>query len=252
MKKTGVYFLPVLAIVFSLHTAVPVHAATWTDVLQAAAARDARVAQVAQYITDVQTGNSYDAAAKEVLTQKVLEKTGVSGGMGAGVPMVSAAQFRAAVQNAVQQRAEEELQQRIQNVSTQLGPYQDRVTALQTLLQQTGLLPQSVQDSNSLPGAPQNYQRVLNMTATAYAPGAHDNGHWGDLTYTGGKVRKGVAAVDPSVIPMGSKLWVEGYGYATAIDQGSAIKGNRIDLAFNDLTTAQDYGIQNVKVYVLN
>lgn len=252
MKKIGVYFLPVLVMLFSLQMSEQAHAATWADVLQAAAARDARVAQVAQYITDVQTSNSYDAAAKSVLTQKILEKAGVSGGMGAGVPMVSAAQFRAAVQNAVQQRAEQELQQQIRNVSTQLGPYQDRLTALQTLLQQTGLLPQVMQDSNALLGAPQNYKRVLNMTATAYAPGAHDNGRWGNLTYTGGRVQTGVAAVDPSVISMGSKLWVEGYGYATAIDQGSAIKGNRIDLAFNDLSTAQDYGIQNVKVYVLN
>jgi 3D (Asp-Asp-Asp) domain-containing protein len=44
---------------------------------------------------------------------------------------------------------------------------------------------------------------------------------------------------------------VEGYGYAVAEDQGSAIKGNRIDLAYNDFKTATDYGIQNVKVYIL-
>ena len=67
----------------------------------------------------------------------------------------------------------------------------------------------------------------------------------------GGKVRKGVAAVDPTVIPMGTKLWIEGYGEAIAEDQGSAIKGNRIDLAFNNRSEALDYGIQPVKVYVL-
>jgi len=89
------------------------------------------------------------------------------------------------------------------------------------------------------------------MTATAYAPGALDNGKWGNLTYMGGKVRKGVAAVDPDVIPMGTRLWIEGYGEAVAEDQGSAIQGNRIDLAFNNRSEALNYGIQRVKAYVL-
>ncbi|MDD4600596.1 MAG: 3D domain-containing protein, partial [Negativicutes bacterium] len=84
------------------------------------------------------------------------------------------------------------------------------------------------------------------------APGPLDNGKWNNLTYVGGIVQKGVVAVDPKIIPMGTKLWVEGYGQAVAEDQGSAIKGNRIDLAFNDRQEAIDYGIQNVKVYVLN
>ena len=90
------------------------------------------------------------------------------------------------------------------------------------------------------------------MTATAYAPGPLDNGKWNNLTYMGGTVQHGVAAVDPRVIPMGTKLWVEGYGEAIAEDQGSAIKGNRIDLAFDKRNDALDYGIQNVKIYVLN
>lgn len=251
MKKPGICWLPVLVVVFSLNMTATAHAATWQDVLQAAAS-DASVAKLAQYVANGQDAAGYDAAAKAALTQKILEKAGVSGGIGAGVPMVSVDQFRTAVQETMQQQVQQQLQQQVQNVSARLGPYQDRLTSLQALLQQTGLLPLSLHDSNNLTGAPQNYKRELNMTATAYAPGAHDNGHWGDLTYTGGRVQKGVAAVDPDVIPMGSKLWVEGYGYATAIDQGSAIKGNRIDLAFDDLTAAENYGIKNVKVYVLN
>lgn len=115
-----------------------------------------------------------------------------------------------------------------------------------------GMLKGVSPESNFLAGEPKNYKKALTMTATAYAPGVLDNGKWNNLTYMGGTVQHGVAAVDPSVIPMGSKLWIEGYGEAVAADQGSAIKGNRIDLAFNNRQDALDYGIKDLKVYVLN
>jgi 3D (Asp-Asp-Asp) domain-containing protein len=67
------------------------------------------------------------------------------------------------------------------------------------------------------------------------------------------KAGYGVAAVDTSVIPLGTKLYVEGYGYAIAADTGGAIKGNRIDLCYNSHSAAlaSGYGHTNVKVYVL-
>ncbi|CUH93987.1 hypothetical protein P22_0049 [Propionispora sp. 2/2-37] len=149
-------------------------------------------------------------------------------------------------QNALQEQV-------VQHVEKRLEPYQQEVTLISRLLTQSGLLqPLAVRDNDALTGAPEQYQKVLEMTATAYAPGALDNGKWDTKTYMGGTVHKGVAAVDPRVIPMGSKLWVEGYGEAIAEDQGSAIKGNRIDLAFNDRQEALDYGIQNRKVYILD
>lgn len=148
--------------------------------------------------------------------------------------------------NALRQQVE-------QKVSEQLGPIQNQLNLLAVLLNgQSSLTPSTVRESNSLTGAPENYKRVLDMTATAYAPGPLDNGKWNNQSYVGGIVKKGVVAVDPNVIPMGTKLWVEGYGEAVADDQGSAIKGNRIDLAFNDRQEALDYGIQKIKVYVLN
>lgn len=144
-------------------------------------------------------------------------------------------------------------QQVEQKVSEQLGPIQNQLNLLAVLLNgQNSLTPSTVRENNSLAGAPENYRRVLDMTATAYAPGSLDNGKWNNQSYVGGIVKKGVVAVDPNIIPMGTKLWVEGYGEAVADDQGSAIKGNRIDLAFNDRQEALDYGIQKVKVYVLN
>ncbi|VBB06340.1 Hypothetical protein LUCI_1571 [Lucifera butyrica] len=103
--------------------------------------------------------------------------------------------------------------------------------------------------------APQKYQYSLNIIATAYAPGPHDNDQWGDLTYLGTKIRPGVIAVDPRVIPLGSKVYIEfpdGHGiHATAEDTGGAIKGDRIDIAKSTEAEAYDFGIQHVKVYVV-
>lgn len=61
-----------------------------------------------------------------------------------------------------------------------------------------------------------------------------------------------VVAVDPSVIPLGSKVYVEGYGYATAEDTGSAIKGNRVDVFIPNEQDALNWGVKKVKVQVLD
>lgn len=95
-------------------------------------------------------------------------------------------------------------------------------------------------------------ERTLTMTATAYVadcPGCSG------ITATGIDVRNStpnLIAVDPSVIPLGSKVWVEGYGTAIAGDTGGAIKGNRIDLLVADYDTAVQYGVHTVTVKILN
>ncbi|SIS12347.1 Uncharacterized conserved protein YabE, contains G5 and tandem DUF348 domains [Peribacillus simplex] len=61
-----------------------------------------------------------------------------------------------------------------------------------------------------------------------------------------------IIAVDPNVIPMGSKVYVEGYGYAVAADKGGAIKGNRIDVFFSSKNDAYRWGVKRVKVRVLD
>ncbi|HWO94937.1 MAG TPA: ubiquitin-like domain-containing protein [Bacillus sp. (in: firmicutes)] len=61
-----------------------------------------------------------------------------------------------------------------------------------------------------------------------------------------------VIAVDPNVIPLGSKVYVEGYGYAIAGDTGGAIKGNKIDVFFADKSRAYQWGNRTVKIKVLN
>jgi len=65
------------------------------------------------------------------------------------------------------------------------------------------------------------------------------------------EVEPGVVAVDPNVIPLGTRLYVEGYGFAIAADIGSAIIGNKIDLYMESLTESRRFGRQNVIVYIL-
>ncbi|MDH7601831.1 MAG: 3D domain-containing protein [Armatimonadota bacterium] len=94
--------------------------------------------------------------------------------------------------------------------------------------------------------------RVLRMRATAYDPGPRSCGRYSSgRTAIGLKAGYGVAAVDPRVIPLGTPLYVEGYGYAIAGDRGRAIKGNRIDLGFPTYAEARRFGRKIVTVHVL-
>lgn len=90
--------------------------------------------------------------------------------------------------------------------------------------------------------------KTITMVATAYwADPSWSNGR----TATGVPARYGVIAVDPSVIPLGTRLYIPGYGYGVAADTGGAIIGDRIDLCFDTGTQAIDYGRQSVTVYIL-
>lgn len=93
----------------------------------------------------------------------------------------------------------------------------------------------------------------LSFASTGKMPGMPGYG----LTASGTKARVGAVAVDPEVIPLGTKLYIEyadgtgGYGYAVAEDKGSAIKGYRVDLFFNTYQECIDFGRRRVIVYVL-
>ena len=89
---------------------------------------------------------------------------------------------------------------------------------------------------------------VMMMLATGYSPqepGLDEN------TASGMKAQHGVVAVDPRVIPLGTRLNVEGYGNCIAGDTGSAIKGNRIDLCFDTLAECNAYNTGMVRVEIL-
>ncbi|CAM3736256.1 3D domain-containing protein [Mesobacillus zeae] len=93
---------------------------------------------------------------------------------------------------------------------------------------------------------------VITVSSTAYT--ANCEGCSG-TTATGLDLKANpgskVIAVDPSVIPLGSKVYVEGYGYATASDTGGAIKGNKIDVFFPSNDDAIAWGRKQVKVTVI-
>lgn len=96
------------------------------------------------------------------------------------------------------------------------------------------------------------YIEARTMDATAYSPGPESCGKYAaGRTYTGKKAGFGIVAVDPKVIKLGTKLYIEGYGKAEAADIGGAIKGNKIDLCFETYREAVLFGRKKVKVYVL-
>lgn len=93
------------------------------------------------------------------------------------------------------------------------------------------------------------YSRVEMMEASAYLP---TDGSSSGITATGISARRGVVAVDPNVIPLGTRVYVPGYGVALAADVGGAIVGRRIDLCMEDYGEAMGFGRRSVEVYVLD
>lgn len=87
-------------------------------------------------------------------------------------------------------------------------------------------------------------ERVMVMEATAYS-------YTGSRTFTGTWPQRGTVAVDPEVIPLGSRLHVEGYGPGRAEDTGGAIKGNIVDVYVESEAAAREWGRRQVEVRVL-
>lgn len=98
-----------------------------------------------------------------------------------------------------------------------------------------------------------SYNSVIKCVATAYSsqqPGI------GTIAASGKSVKRNpngysTIAVDPRVIPIGTRVFVEGYGYATAEDTGGAIKGNKIDVYLHTVADCYNWGRRTVNVYIL-
>ena len=101
--------------------------------------------------------------------------------------------------------------------------------------------------------APETSSKEFYVTATAYTP--YCNGCSG-TSATGINLRANtdlkVVAVDPNVIPLGTKVWVEGYGYAIAGDTGGSIKGNKIDILVQTKSEAYKWGRKKVLIKILD
>lgn len=103
--------------------------------------------------------------------------------------------------------------------------------------------------------APTSYKYVIECNATAYS---HEEcGGRGAITASGLPLEVGMLAVDPRVIPMGSRVYVEAldgswtYGYALVADTGGAIKGNRVDLSMGSRAECYKFGRRKCRVYVI-
>ncbi|UNK20888.1 3D domain-containing protein [Paenibacillus sp. N3/727] len=106
-----------------------------------------------------------------------------------------------------------------------------------------------------------DYSKTATMKATAYSSAASENGNWGAVDYFGNSLKLGTIAVDPKVIPLGTKVLVTGHSHpglpneafvAVARDIGGAIKGNRVDIFIpGSQKSVSQFGIQNVKLYFI-
>lgn len=94
--------------------------------------------------------------------------------------------------------------------------------------------------------------KTFKVTATAFT--AYCKGCSG-VTSTGINLKKNpdakIIAVDPKIIPLGTKVWIEGYGEAIAADKGGSIKGNKIDVFMSSTKKAMDWGRRTVTVKIL-
>ena len=94
-------------------------------------------------------------------------------------------------------------------------------------------------------------------TVTAYCPCERCCGRWahyrgGGWTASGVKAKAGVTvAVDPAVIPLGSRVWIEGVGWRIAQDTGSAVRGRHVDIFVDNHKTAIAFGVQRRIVVVV-
>lgn len=107
-----------------------------------------------------------------------------------------------------------------------------------------------------------NYKTVLTCQATAYdlsfaSTGKHPGSPGYGITASGTQAKVGTVAVDPKVIPLGTKMYIVStdgnvvYGYCTAEDTGGAIKGNKVDLFYNTTSECLQFGRRSVYVYIL-
>lgn len=83
---------------------------------------------------------------------------------------------------------------------------------------------------------------IIAVLATAYCLSG--------TTATGTHVAPGTVAVDPRIIPLGSRLRIPGYGPGRALDTGSAIVGHRVDLWFSSCRRARQWGIRHLRIHV--
>lgn len=135
-------------------------------------------------------------------------------------------------------------------IESQMKDIQEKIRQEQDASKARASKPFSATLDDSLPSAAVSGKEMY-VTATAYSP---DESH--HITAAGYNLKKNpnmkLIAVDPRVIPLGKKVWVEGYGVAIAGDTGGAIKGHKIDVLVPTTQAAYQWGLRTVKIKVLD
>ena len=134
-----------------------------------------------------------------------------------------------AQKKAAEEKAQKQKQQQVQQTSTKTVDNSEAATS-----------------ADNVSGS-----KTLTMSATAYSTEANGMGTY-SATGINLKQHPSCVAVDPSVIPLGSIIWVSGYGVSVAGDTGKAIKGNVIDLHFATVAQSMAWGRRTVTVKILN
>ncbi|CAH0181469.1 3D domain-containing protein [Priestia megaterium] len=163
------------------------------------------------------------------------------------------AQAEQAQKEQQQAQAEQAQKEQQQAQAEQAQKEQQQAQAEQAQKEQQQAQAEQAQQQQPAESSQQASGKSMTVEATAYT--ANCAGCSG-TTATGVDLKANpnqkVIAVDPSVIPLGSKVYVEGYGEAVAADTGGAIKGNRIDVFVPAEGDAQQFGRKSVKITVMN
>jgi 3D (Asp-Asp-Asp) domain-containing protein len=133
------------------------------------------------------------------------------------------------------------------NLNSQTDVIKTENKCIETIDKQEDITYNEVEPSLAKIEENENY---MIMEATAYTKSIEEGTHRG-ITKSGTQVSRGTVAVDPRVIPLGTKLYVENYGYAVALDTGGAIKENRIDLYMETKDEAFEFGRKEVRVWII-
>lgn len=153
---------------------------------------------------------------------------------------------------------------KIEEQNSQIQNYESKISELEKELsfkkQKKG---SDVKKTNNIeqPKVEQSNGKTITVEATAYTNHPSENGTYGGkvVTRTGYDISSsityngmGIIAVDPDVIPLNSLVQIEGLGTYIALDTGSAIQGNRIDILMADSNLTDNWGRRNVSVTILN
>ncbi|WP_242248051.1 cell wall-binding protein EntC [Bacillus cereus group sp. BfR-BA-01523] len=214
---------------------------------EAAKAREAAKAQEATEAAKAQA----EAKAQEAASAQAEAKAQAEAEAQAEAKAQEAAKAREAAKAQAEAKAQEAAEAREAAKAQEAAKAREAAKAQKPATQQ----PVAKETETSAPSS----SRELRVQATAYTADPLENGY-----KAGDQVKSAMGhnltanpnmkliAVDPSVIPLGSKVWVEGYGVAIAGDTGGAIKGNKIDVLMPDKGTSSNWGRKTVTVKVLN